>query len=254
MAVTREQVRQAHEQREASKKRFAIAARIEKQYLSQLRSLTSNIDAMLNAMSGKPEALIDLLTRYSFTIEPWAESIAEKMVSSIIERDATAWIQLGYDMNRSLKKELDSSPTGLDFQKFMREQVTLIKSLPLEAGQRVHKVTIEGLGSGRRAEDIQNDILQTGKVTLSRAQLIARTEVARTASGITMSRAKYVGSTHYFWRTSGDSDVRSSHRKMKNKIIAWDDPPEVDPGKFYHAGMFPNCRCYPDPILPDEYN
>jgi SPP1 gp7 family putative phage head morphogenesis protein len=105
--------------------------------------------------------------------------------------------------------------------------------------------------SGRRASEIQKDILETGKVTESRAKLIARTEIARTAAGLTMARAKFVGSTHYVWRTSDDPDVRSSHKKMNGAVIPWDSPPQVEPGKRYHAGMFPNCRCYPEPILTD---
>ena len=135
----------------------------------------------------------------------------------------------------------------------LNDQVTLIKSLPLEAAQRVHDLTILGLSDSTRAKEIAKEIYDTGKVTRSRATMIARTEVGRTATELTKVRAQAAGITHYIWRTSGDSDVRKSHRKMNGKVIAFSKAPEVDPGKHYHAGSFPNCRCYPEPIIPEDY-
>ena len=68
--------------------------------------------------------------------------------------------------------------------------------------------------------------------------MIAKTEVARTASALTMARATHIGATHYYWRTSSDADVRKSHKKMNGKIIEWANPPKVDENvEPYHAGM-----------------
>jgi uncharacterized protein with gpF-like domain len=39
---------------------------------------------------------------------------------------------------------------------------------------------------------------------------------------------------------------------MNGKVVAFAEPPEVEPGKFYHAGSFPNCRCYIEPIISEE--
>ena len=91
----------------------------------------------------------------------------------------------------------------------------------------------------------------TGKVTESRAKLIARTEIARTSNGLTMARATHIGVTHYVWRSSQDGSVRESHKKMNGSIIPFDHPPEVEPGERYHAGMIYNCRCFMEPILLD---
>ena len=241
-----------------SKKRFKAASRLENEYLRSLRGLVRNIDQLIKGMitldgsEKDTSVLINMLEKYAETISPWAESVASKILQRIFEKDAQSWAELGRDVGKALKKELDDAPTGYAFRLFMDEQVKLIKSLPLDAARRVHDLTIEGITTSRRADDIAKDILKIGNITMNRAKLIARTEVARTASGITMERAKSVGSTHYIWRTSGDADVRESHKHMANKIIAWDNPPEVDPGKHYHAGMFPNCRCYPEPILIEE--
>jgi len=227
------------------------------EYLRSLRQLTRQIDHIVKGMApggmvGNSIELQRVLRQYGEAIEPWARSVAEKMLARAARKDEAAWIQLGKTMGKSLRKELNDAPTGDFLRQFLNEQVVLITSLPIEAAERVHKLTSEALVSGRRADDIAKDILQTGKVTESRAKLIARTEVARTASGLTMARAKFVGCTHYVWRTSADGDVRSAHKKMNGAVIPWDHPPEVEPGMRYHAGMIYNCRCYPDPILTEE--
>lgn len=241
------------EERKQARERFATASRLEREYLRSLRYVTNQIDHMIKGvMNGaKPDiaALEQMLVRYSQLIEPWARSVAQKMLTRVARKDENAWIQTGNAMGKALRKDLQNAPIEAELQKLLAEQVHLITSLPLEAAQRVHKMSMEGLVSGERANSISQKILETGSVTESRAKLIARTEIARTASGLTQVRAQYVGSTHYYWRTSGDGDVRPSHKVMNNKVIEWANPPEVDPGKYYHAGQFPNCRCFPSPII-----
>lgn len=245
------------EQRRQARERFAVAERMENEYLRSLRQLVRQVDHIIKGMAPNgvvknSNELQQVLTQYSRTIEPWARAVAEKMVMRIARKDEFAWMHLGKSIGRSLRKEIQEVPTGEFLRKFLEEQVTLITSLPIDAAQRIHKLTLEGITEGTRAKEIAAEILKTGKVTESRAKLIARTEVARTASGLTMARAVHVGCRQYFWATSGDSDVRPSHKKMNGVAVDFDKPPEVDPGKFYHAGMFPNCRCFMIPILPEN--
>jgi SPP1 gp7 family putative phage head morphogenesis protein len=239
-------------ERRAARERFATAQRVEAEYMRSLRQLTRQVDHMVRGMAGRDNAALErMLRQYSEIVEPWAKTVAEKMVADIARRDATAWSALGRSIGRSLKKELQTAPVGHALQGFLGEQVRLITSLPLEAAERVHKLTTEGLVSGRRAEEITRDILETGGVTESRARLIARTEIARTASGLTMARAQHVGSTHYIWRTVGDSDTRKSHKAMNGVVVPWASPPVLSDGTTTHAGMIYYCRCYPEPILTE---
>ncbi|KWR75309.1 phage head morphogenesis protein [Cupriavidus sp. SHE] len=192
-----------------------------------------------------------LLRRYAEALTPWAERVAAEMLSEVNRRDEQAWMQQAKDMSRALRMEIRTAPTGATMQVLMAEQVGLIKSIPLEAAQRVHKLTIEGIEDSTRASEISKAIQASGDVAKSRADLIARTEVGRTASTLTEARALHVGSPGYFWRTSGDSDVRDSHQKMNGQFVAWNDPPTLD-GMTGHAGQFPNCRCYSEPVIPEE--
>ena len=118
--------------------------------------------------------------------------------------------------------------SGRVMQQLLAEQVTLIQSIPLEAAQRVHRLTLEGVENSTRASEIAKEILRTEEVTTSRAVLIARTETARTAATLTQARAEHIGADSYIWRTSGDSTVRSDHRALNGKIFQWNNPPVAD--------------------------
>lgn len=193
------------------------------------------------------------LRHYADLIGPWAETVARYMVADVARRNANAWKAHAEDMGRALSTELTMAPTGGIYSALMQEQVGLIKSLPLDAANRVHKLSTLNLVSGQRSDVIAKDILETGRITANRAKLIARTEVARSASNLTRARAQYVGSEGYIWRTSRDGDVRPTHRAQEAKFIRWDNPPKTDKGLApYHAGCGPNCRCFPEPVFPND--
>lgn len=83
--------------------------------------------------------------------------------------------------------------------------------------------------------------------------LVARTETSRAANNILRTRAEENGSEGYIWRTSRDSTVRPSHKRMEGKYIEWDNPPTLDK-LTGHAGTLPNCRCFPEVDILNEYN
>uniref|UniRef100_A0A3B0MF58 Phage head morphogenesis domain-containing protein n=1 Tax=Arsenophonus endosymbiont of Trialeurodes vaporariorum TaxID=235567 RepID=A0A3B0MF58_9GAMM len=62
-------------------------------------------------------------------------------------------------------------------------------------------------------------IANSGKVTASRAKMIARTELGRATQALTQARALAIGSTGYIWRTAHDGDVRPSHKKLEGQFI-----------------------------------
>lgn len=174
------------------------------------------------------------------------------MLADVGRRNEKAWKQHGDELGRELRKEIAQTPLGGVYRGLLREQVTLIKSLPLEASKRVHSLVQEGLVSSTRSTTIAKEILQSSDIPLWRAKLIARTEVSRAAVTLTQVRAQAIGSQGYIWRTVGDGDVRPTHQKMEGKYILWNKPPKTDKSLDpYHAGCGPNCRCYPEPVLPE---
>lgn len=234
---------------------FSTVRREESRYSAQLRKISRHIGDLIKAFPFGDLRVNAALQAYSKALRPWAEVQAKAMVVNVARRDESAWAQLSKSMSRALRREVQQAPTGLAMQALMAEQVHYITSLPLDAAERVHKLTIERLGSGEgRAEDIAEMIMNSGQVSQARANLIARTEVARTASTLVQARSEFIGSEGYLWTAVMDTDTRKEHRKLDGTYHRWDTPPVAGPNNMrYHAGAGPNCRCYPTPVLPSEY-
>lgn len=225
-------------------------------YSRQLKQVARNVGSIIKTLAPNGE-VIDLqaitksLQDYAELLGPWAKAVGNQMVSEVAQRNEFAWNETARELGHNLKKEIKAAPTGKIMQDLLEEQVTLIKSIPLDAAIRVHKLTIEALSDSTRASAIAKEIQNSEHVSKSKAMLIARTETARVNAALTQSRAEFVGATHYIWRTAKDSDVRESHREMEGKIISYAEPPTLSDGTVTHAGAIYNCRCYQQPVLPD---
>jgi SPP1 gp7 family putative phage head morphogenesis protein len=229
--------------------------KVERYYARQLRRIARHVSDIVGAFpAGDPSVenvIRRALTDYSETITGWARMLAGQMVEQVSNQDEQAWRDRTREMAGWLRREIETAPTGQLMRALMDEQVTLIKSIPLEAAARVHEWTLRGQQDGTRAAEVAAEIRRTNEVTAARAMLIARTETARTASKLTEARSIHIGATQYIWRTSGDSDVRDSHREMNGQVCDWANPPTLSDGTTTHAGQIWNCRCYPEPIIPD---
>lgn len=243
----------------AAKEQWQKARIAEREYSRALVNVGRQVGAIVNGFTNTiPELgrqamqeLDEALRRYADVITPWAKRVTQRMHGEVAWRDLRAWQYLSRTIGRSLAAELKTAPVGVLFRGMLAEQVVLIRSLPIEAAQRVHERTQVALTEGTRFADLIAEIRESGKVTVGRARLIARTETARTSSVLTEVRSKHIGSEAYRWRTAMDESVRPEHRKLEGKIIKWSEPPLAGPNMRYHAGQGPNCRCYPEPILPD---
>ena len=196
-------------------------------------------------------ALIRALTEYSQLIDPWAQAVSGYMLADVARKDAKMWREHSRDMGVALRREIENAPTGDILRQLQAEQVHLIKSIPLDAAQRVHDLAMEATITSTRASEIAKAILSSESVSESKARTIARTEVSRAASNLVEARSTWAGSDGYIWRTSGDSDVRPSHAAMEGKYVRWSSPPRLD-NMVGHAGCFPNCRCFSEPLFPDD--
>lgn len=241
------------------RKYFAQARRAESQYARRLRSVAARVAEIVKKMDPSPDdplavdAARAALDEYAVLLRPWAEVTASRMLADVSRRDEHAWAELSRTMSRALRQEILTAPTGKFLRDLLHENVELITSLPTRAGERVHELSLRALESSARADEIADEIRRTGHVTRSRANLIARTEVARTASGLTEARSLHVGSEGYIWRSAEDDDVRPLHRKLNGRYFRWDSPPvSGSSGERAHAGQIYNCRCYPEPVVPDE--
>ncbi len=261
-ATTRGLTTDKVDKRETRRQRlfFAKVRRGEAAYAVNLRKIAKHVEDIINAFDPNDaeqiQQLEDALRRYSDLLTPWARVTARKMLVDVSRRDEKVWKEYTQYLGLNLQQEIATAPTGEVMRDLLNEQVHLITSLPLDAAKRVHELTTGALYEGARANEIAAEIMKTGEVTRSRANLIARTEVGRSATTLTQARAESVGSVGYIWRTARDFDVRQRHKELEGSFHAWNDPPiATDPGQRpirAHAGSIFNCRCYAEPVLPGE--
>jgi SPP1 gp7 family putative phage head morphogenesis protein len=231
------------------------ARRAESQYGVQLRKIARHIGEIIRGFDLNDQAdanvLRDALRRYAEMLIPWARSAARAMVAEVAARSDKQWRTIGKDMGRSFADVLNGPDIGARYRELQEEQVILITSIPRDAAEHVHALVQQGLIEGKRFTELVPEIRRGGDVSISKANLIARTETGRVVSNLTQARSESVGSEGYQWATMKDAAVRPSHRAMEGKFVRWDSPPTID-GLKGHAGSVPNCRCFAIPLLKYE--
>jgi SPP1 gp7 family putative phage head morphogenesis protein len=235
---------------------FKPKTRVERELARQLMKIAERSGGILSQYIRRlPDGSVEItdiaalsaaLVRYAKQLEPWAIETATKAIQQISTQNLAAWKATGVaiGLSDSLVKKAAAA--------LLREQVDLIKSIPTRMAERAQSLALEAQKTGARASVIAAEIENSTKVAQSRAVLIARTEIAKANATLTQARAQSVGATHYVWRTAGDNDVRETHAELDGKVFAFDDPPYIDGEGNHHAGEFPNCRCYAEPILTNN--
>jgi SPP1 gp7 family putative phage head morphogenesis protein len=229
--------------------------RIEADYSRALREIGRHCGVIIRAYPPGDDSILSslmgLLRAYSDALGPWATATSKRMIGEADLADQKNWKALSRAMGRSLHTEITRTDVGTTFQQLLRDSIGYIKSIPLDAAERVQKLTIEGLENSSRGAEIREEILRSGEVSTSHAVMLGRTLTATASGALMQARAEGIGSEGYVWQTSRDSDVRESHRKMQGKFVRWDSPPTLD-GWTAHAGInIANCRCYCAPVIPD---
>jgi SPP1 gp7 family putative phage head morphogenesis protein len=244
------------EELRAAKADWARARKAEVQYGSQLRKIARVVAEIIRGFSpdedGFASQVSAALNRYAEMVEPWARSVAKRMMFEVASRTDKEWRKVSAEMGGIVRAQFSApDEIGLRFRELLESQVGLIQSIPRDAAVRVHEQVAEGVIEGKRFTEIAKQIQADAGVSKSKATLIARTETGRVTSVLLQARAESVGSETYIWRTARDADVRPSHKVLEGKVFRWDDPPECDPGHYANPGCIWNCRCYAEPILKD---
>ena len=249
--------------RARNKAKFKASSTAERNFYRALKKVAQNsghiVDNYTEGATIKNErAMMKALKDYSEQLGPWATKQAAKLLDQVRKSNNRAYANNSKAMGKLIKAGVAETETGQVALSLLYEQVDLIKSLPLEAGLRAQEIAYKNFINGTRAipdqqmvEQLKKEMGMSTEVAVNRAKLIARTETARANASFVEARAKSVGVKGYIWRTSMDGAERESHAKMNGKYVAYDKPPTLIDGMTGHAGTFPNCRCWQDPVLPD---
>lgn len=143
-----------------------------------------------------------------------------------------------------------------DISSFVRENASLIKTLPTEALADVEQMVFREMRRGLSPQEMRAKIKEEFNVSHGRAKVIARDQVSKFNGRLTQQRQVNTGITHYTWQTGGDGRVRSDHARLNGKVFSWDDPPVTvtsgkRAGERNHPGQDIQCRCNAIPVLDD---
>lgn len=132
----------------------------------------------------------------------------------------------------------------------------LIRTLSRQVSADLAVLLLEHAEAGSTWATIRNAIRARVAIGQRHAALIARDQVAKLNSRVAESCQLAAGVTHYTWRAMLDERTRQSHRDAHGLVVAWAS--EGVPGTgFYdtaaHAGRGGQCRCVPEPVVPDVW-
>lgn len=241
--------------------------RIEDEFLSSLNYIVSLFNKIANSVGDDHRELVRKMETFqeSYQFDKFVAASVRRMVTPLAMANRETWRKAAQQQTKSqfifqtLAREIDEG-LRTDIESQIISNAQLIKTLPTDTAEKV--VRDVGLLSiqGERASTIAQLIRdKTDQHARASARLIARTEVSKTTTALTRSRAENLGLMWYIWRTAQDGDrVRKSHRIMEGVLVNWHNPPsperlvgEKDVGN-YHAGEIWNCRCYPEPLISTD--
>jgi len=244
--------------------------RIENAYMNTLNRLFNSMRKFVGAEMQNPKDIINRLKLYasSQAYKEWCMAISLHVMTQVNKGVSATWRQAsqqagrGSDLYSAILNELQKPNSGV-FSEIVKNNAELIKTFPLTISEELTEYIAKETLQGRRGADISYDLIKKfPKMSISRLQLIARTEVSKAQSTLTQARALSLGLNWYIWRTSEDARVRSAHKHMEGVLVNWNNPPSpemISPdGKqahysYYHAGNTFNCRCYAEPIVNLDY-
>lgn len=238
--------------------------RIENEYVKSLYTLCDMFRKIAESVGEDQELYRQRMNNFqnSYQYEKFIMSAVKRMVTPLSSINEQTWRKAARKSTRSkFLYGLLIDDIKQNHEAMINDQIitnaSLIRTLPNDVAEKVVKNIAEEAIKGKRARSIEKIIRQdTDKHSRASARLIARTEVAKTQSAITKSRAQNLDMNWYVWRTALDGNrVRKSHRLMEGVIVNWNDPPSPEElaGEqsvgHYHAGNIWNCRCYSEVLL-----
>ena len=223
----------------------------------------------LDEKPATPEAKLKILIqRLKDTFLKFADTQIEKVIPKMISEQLRA-------SHFSVTKSIEKMTGGLTIKSTRQEQgledvirlaakenVALIKSLPVEMLDKMEKIVADAFLSGSGTPEIHRFLLEnlTGEEASvkRRAYLIANDQSRKIFQAINVKKFKDLGVKKFVWRhVPGSMYPRIMHQELNGKTFSFDDPPIIDKkGTRGFPAQLPNCRCIMTPVwefdLPNE--
>jgi SPP1 gp7 family putative phage head morphogenesis protein len=212
------------------------------------RRVDANPGGRVNTKMGQIRAALDR----AFPTEELARwpAQAARATSEIQKREL--FRQVKAIAGISLESIADGRLSGR-IRQFTAANVALIKSIPSDYFSEVEQVITAGVAAGTAAGDLADEVEERFGVAEDRAKVIARDQVGKFYASLNETRQTSLGIDRYIWRTAEDERVRDEHDDFADQEYAWDDPPgDGSAREGTHPGTAINCRCWPEPVIPED--
>ena len=240
----------------------------ERKFLDGLKKLFQGIinDAKRGlSFDKKAQAFLE-----SDEVDSYLRKLVTKMTKNLRVKSAASWREAASKgtngrMIYNLMKNEMNGPVGARIWEIIENNVSYIKTLPLEWANYASNYAARETFRGKRPEAVEAALRKVIPEHMAKnLKCIARTECAKANAAIVQARAEMCGIQCYFWRCVMDNRSRDSHMHMDKVLVFYDDPPSPEAliGKTsygeYHAGNTFNCRCYQEVVvdvrfLPDTF-
>lgn len=192
------------------------------------------------------DGIFEAMSRYSRTIEPIADMLADRAISTSFKHNERQFIKSNKGFSQLFSQNFINIDASIADEK--QKFAELIKSIPMRDAERVQRLVTKGITEGRRQEDIAQDIFKFANVSPKKAEFLARDQTAKINSAVNRAQAVGLGVELYTWKTL--PKARPEHEEMKDKICRYDTPCLItSDGQKLHPGEAPNCRCWADPLM-----
>lgn len=234
----------------------ATQRELERLYRNQWAADGVGMDAP-SFTSAAARLLRRLSERFTALFTDRAGGLAEALNKGV--SDVTAR-QLGASLKEvsggvTLKTDVVSGAVAEVAKAGIKENVSLIKSIPAEYFQKIEGDVMRSIQTGRGMADLVPDIEKHGHSTRKRAELIARDQTSKATTAINRARMQGLGIRQFEWlHSGGGKEPRPLHVEMNGKIYDLDNPPIIDDktGERGLPGQLINCRCRMVPVISFE--
>lgn len=182
-----------------------------------------------------------------------AKRLANGAVDSLYKANKTAWAgslrKAGFDIAMQLTK-----PQELILDTSVRENVSLIKSIPQQFHTAVEGVVNRGFVAGRDLNAIATELVKHEGITTRRAALIARDQSNKLTAQMNAARQGQLGLQWAVWKhSSAGKEPRADHVRASREEWIYDTQVGIDFGDgfgYVLPGVAINCRCGCRTLIP----
>jgi SPP1 gp7 family putative phage head morphogenesis protein len=148
-----------------------------------------------------------------------------------------------YDISIYRQLGLNAVPAEL-IDNWIKRNTDLITNTNAKQLRDLQGLFRDNAFSGIRATELEERINDIFRGTRKNIALIAQDQVQKLNGQLDQLKQTEAGIDGYYWRTSRDERVRSSHASREGQFFLWDKPPSGG-----HPGQDIRCRCDAEPAL-----